>query len=147
MRIDSVPFWANLFLYFFESKYIQQIILVKYLRSYEYHDRSRFKDDLWTVNDSVEFCSSFKNMYPKELDTKRGTSRETYEQFRYYHGVWHHCLLTSLQKEMNYHFPLFACSTHPSKFHHQFFMLFSKLLWLVRWTLRLTELIPFTSEL
>ena len=98
MRIDSVPFWANLFLYFFESKYIQQIILVKYLRSYEYHDRSRFKDDLWTVNDSVEFCSSFKNMYPKELDSKRGTSRETYEQFRYYHGVWHLCLLTLWKK-------------------------------------------------
>ena len=55
--IDSAPLWANLFLYFFESKYIKQLILNECFQA------------LITFNNN-EFLTSFKNICPKELDLK-----------------------------------------------------------------------------
>ena len=55
--IDSAPFWANLFRYFFESKYIKQLTLNGCFQA------------LMTFDDN-EFLTSFKNIYPKELDLK-----------------------------------------------------------------------------
>ena len=55
--IDSAPLWANLYLYFFESKYIKQLILYGCFQA------------LMTFHDN-EFLTSFKNIYPKELDLK-----------------------------------------------------------------------------
>ena len=61
---------ANLFLYFFESKYIKQLISNGLSETYEYNTVSRFIDDLGAINDDNEFLTSFKNIYPKELDLK-----------------------------------------------------------------------------
>ena len=55
--IDSATFWANLFLYFFESKFIKQLILNGCFQA------------LMTFNEN-EFLTSFKNIYPKQLDLK-----------------------------------------------------------------------------
>ena len=39
--IDPAPFWANLFLYFFESKHVQNIFSQKSsIRAYKYHATS-----------------------------------------------------------------------------------------------------------
>ena len=54
---DLASFWANLFLYFLESKYIKQLILNGCFQA------------LMTSDDN-EFLTSFKNIYPKELDLK-----------------------------------------------------------------------------
>ena len=51
------PFWANIFLYLFESKYVKQLILNECFQA------------LMTFDDN-EFLTSFKNIYPKELDLK-----------------------------------------------------------------------------
>ena len=42
--IDPVPFWANLFLLFFESKHVQNLIFKK--SNNKYHVTNRFIDDL-----------------------------------------------------------------------------------------------------
>ena len=70
MGIDPAPFWANLFLYFFESKHVQTLVSQKSDRAYKYHGTSRFIDDLCTINDGNEFSNSFKCIYPKELSLK-----------------------------------------------------------------------------
>ena len=61
---------ANLFLYFFQSKHIKQLISNGLSKAYEYDAVSRFIDDLRAINDDNEFLTSFKNIYPKELDLR-----------------------------------------------------------------------------
>ena len=58
MGIDQSPYWANLFLYFPESKYIKDLIL-------KCHGVSRFIGDFCVINDDNEFQLSFKNIYPR----------------------------------------------------------------------------------
>ena len=57
-------------LYFFESKHIKQLISNGLSKAYEYDAVSRFTDDLRAINDDNEFLTSFKNIYPKEVDLK-----------------------------------------------------------------------------
>ena len=54
---DLASFWANLFLYFLESKYIKQLIL-----NGCFHTLMTFDDNM--------FLTPFQNIYPKELDLK-----------------------------------------------------------------------------
>ena len=70
MGIDPAPFWANLFLYHFESKYIQLLISEGSNRAFKYHATSRFIDDLIAINDGKEFYQSFKKIYPSQLELK-----------------------------------------------------------------------------
>ena len=77
MGIDPAPFWANLFLYFFEEKYIKLLISSRSNRAYRYHGTSRFIDDLCAINDQGEFLKSHIEIYPPELELKlehHGTS-------------------------------------------------------------------------
>ena len=57
MGIDSAQYWVNL-KYFFESKYVQQLISKGSPRAYKFHWTSRFMNDLCTINDDGEFFSS-----------------------------------------------------------------------------------------
>ena len=70
MGIDPAPFWANLFLYFFESKFVQSLISLGSTRAYRFHSVGRFIDDLCAINDREEFLSSYKEIYPPELELK-----------------------------------------------------------------------------
>ena len=70
MGIDPAPFWANLFLYFFEAKHISSLISTSSPRSYHYHATKRFIDDLIALNDHNEFLNGFKDIYPPELELK-----------------------------------------------------------------------------
>ena len=45
MGIDPAPFWANLFLYSFESKFVQSLISLGSTRAYHFHSVGRFIDD------------------------------------------------------------------------------------------------------
>ena len=58
---DPAPFGANVFLYFFESKYLQNLISEK--STHKYHATSRFTDDPCAINDDDEFSKSFKRIY------------------------------------------------------------------------------------
>ena len=70
MGIDPAPFWANLFLYHFEAKYVKNLISTSSPRAYNFHSVGRFIDDLCALNDRDEFHSCYKEIYPKELDLK-----------------------------------------------------------------------------
>ena len=70
MGIDPAPFWANLFLYKYESAYISQLIKSDKIKAKKYHGTSRFIDDLCIVNDGGEFRNSYKEIYPAELQLK-----------------------------------------------------------------------------
>ena len=70
MGIDPASFWANLFLYYYESKHVQKLASQKNIRSYKYHSMNRFIDDLLAINDGGEFGKSFKEIYPPELELK-----------------------------------------------------------------------------
>ena len=70
MGFDPAPFCTNFFLYFFESKYIKQIISNGSSKTDKYHQVSRFIDKHCAINDGTEFLISFKNIYLKELELK-----------------------------------------------------------------------------
>ena len=70
MGIDPAPFWANLFLYYYESNYVQSLVSAGSDKAFRYHGTSRFIDDLIAINDSNEFNNSFKSIYPPQLELK-----------------------------------------------------------------------------
>ena len=53
-----------------ESKYVQQLISKRSPHTYKFHGKSRFIDNLSTMNDDGEFFSSCKYIYPKQLKLK-----------------------------------------------------------------------------
>ena len=61
---------GQLFLYFFESKYIKQPISNRSSKAFEFHGVFRLIDELCAINDDNEFLTSLKNIYPKELKLK-----------------------------------------------------------------------------
>ena len=61
--IDQTPYWANLSLYFFESKYVQQLIFKRSPFAFKFHELSRFIGILCTINDDGLFSSSYKYIY------------------------------------------------------------------------------------
>ena len=70
MGIDPAPFWANLFLYFYENKFIKNLLTTDIIRTYRYHSIFRFIDDLCSLNDGNDFKNSHADIYPKELELK-----------------------------------------------------------------------------
>ena len=70
MGIDPAPFWANLFLYHYESRYVQNLVSNSSPRAYNFHSVGRFIDDLCAINDRDDFFSCYNEIYPKELQLK-----------------------------------------------------------------------------
>ena len=83
MCIDLAPSWTSLFLYFFESKFIKQLILNGSTKVCKYYGVSRFADDLSTVNDDNEFLTSFRNILELELKLEhQETMRSSHQNKR-----------------------------------------------------------------
>ena len=70
MGIDPAPFWANLYLYDYESKFVTNLISVDKIRARKFVNASRFIDDECNLNDSGEFSKSYSDIYPAELHLK-----------------------------------------------------------------------------
>ena len=74
MGIDPAPFWANLFLYTYESEFISNLIKSgpnqDKAKARHFHSTKRFIDDLCTLNDGGIFGDVFRDIYPPELDLK-----------------------------------------------------------------------------
>ena len=70
MGIDPAPFWANLFLYAYESSYISDLITSDKVKARKFHSTKRFIDDLCAFNDGGEFGRVHKDIYPSELELK-----------------------------------------------------------------------------
>ena len=54
--------------YFFESKFVQQLMSKGSPHGYKFHGKSRFTDDLCPINNDGEFSSSYKYICHKQLE-------------------------------------------------------------------------------
>ena len=68
MGSDPAPFFANLFLYYYESKWINEIKRTDLIRARKLCNIFRFIDDLSTFNDNGEFELHCHDIYPVELE-------------------------------------------------------------------------------
>ena len=78
MGIDPATFWASIYLYSYESKYMTDLtknnsskenkILAK-----KFHATFRSIDDLLALNDGGEFGKVHKKIYSKEMPSKKNT--------------------------------------------------------------------------
>ena len=70
MGIDPAPFWANLYLYHYESEFITRLSKSERYRGFKFKNCFRFIDDACCINDSDEFEKSHVEIYPNELQLK-----------------------------------------------------------------------------
>jgi len=71
MGSDPAPFMANLFLYYYESKYVKEVKKSDISVARKFRHTFRFIDDLVAINDDGEFEKCHKNIYPSELELKK----------------------------------------------------------------------------
>ena len=76
---DPAPFMANLFLYYYENKWLKSIKSSNIALARKFSNMFRFIDDLLVVNDDDEFSKFIKNIYPPELKLTKenGNSNST----------------------------------------------------------------------
>ena len=68
MGIDPAPFMANLFLHYYENKFIKSLIENGDLdKATKLKDTFRYLDDLLSINDDLYFKDIICSMYPNEL--------------------------------------------------------------------------------
>ena len=67
MGSDPAPFMANLFLYHYESNWINNLKKKNLQKARRFGNTFRFIDDLLTINDNGLFNENFKEIYPPEL--------------------------------------------------------------------------------
>ena len=68
MGSDPAPFMANLFLYYYENKWINKLKKSDIGRARRYSNIFRFIDDLSAFNDGGEFQNNYREIYPPELE-------------------------------------------------------------------------------
>ena len=67
MGSDPAAFFANLFLYFYESKWMKDSKKNKLIKARKLGNIFRFIDDLNCINDGGESESNYSNIYPEAL--------------------------------------------------------------------------------
>ena len=77
MGSDPAPFFANLFLFFYEVQWIKSTKKLDYGRARRFLNTFRFIDDLIAANDYGEFERSFREIYPPELSLKKENEIDT----------------------------------------------------------------------
>ena len=68
MGSDPAPFFANLFLYFYESKWVKTVMKNDLRRARRFGNTFRFIDDLNALNDGGEFERCYHEIYPPEME-------------------------------------------------------------------------------
>ena len=74
MGSDPAPFMANLFLYFYENRYVLNLKKQNLMLARRFCNTFRYIDDLCAINDNGEFERTFKDIYPMELELKKENS-------------------------------------------------------------------------
>ena len=125
MGSDPAPFFANLFLFFYEHQWIKNNIKSDYARVRHFLNTFRFIDDLIAANDYGEFARTWKEIYPEELALKQENKVDTNATFCdieanvLENGKFDHKLF---DKRDNYNFSIvrfpFKESNIPSKMFH-----------------------------
>ena len=70
MGIDPAPFWANLYLYWYEDRFISMLIHSDRRKAFLFNGNFRFIDDLVIINGGNVFLESFRDIYPENLELK-----------------------------------------------------------------------------
>ena len=80
MGSDPAPFMANLFLYFYENKWLSELKKKDLFSARRFSNTFRFIDDLCAINDDGLFEQHYKDIYPPELELKKehGDDRATF---------------------------------------------------------------------
>ena len=81
MGSDPAPFFANLFLYFYEREWINSVKKHDFIRARRLCNIFRFIDDLSVFNDDKEFEKNIKEIYPKELELTKENSNNPEASF------------------------------------------------------------------
>ena len=76
MGSDPAPFMANLFLYYYENKWVRNLKKENLMKARKFSHTFRFIDDLIAINDNDQFLHSFKEIYPEELQLNLENSGE-----------------------------------------------------------------------
>ena len=76
MGTDCAPLLANLFLFYYEYKYMKNLIKDNLQMAMKFNGTMRYIDDLLTLNNS-SFASKISDIYPPELDLKKTTESPT----------------------------------------------------------------------
>lgn len=71
MGSDPAPFMANLFLYFYENKWLTDLRKKDLPSARKFGNTFRFIDDLCAINDGGLFEKHYKDIYPPELELKK----------------------------------------------------------------------------
>ena len=77
MGSDPAPFFANLFLFFYESRCLKSIKNYNYGVARKCGNIFRFIDDLIAINDGKEFENHYNEIYPSELIFKKENTSHT----------------------------------------------------------------------
>ena len=70
MGIDPAPFWANLYLYYYEEKHVSTLMKSNRSLARRYKYAARFIDDQCNLNDCSQFKNTCHTIYPPELQVK-----------------------------------------------------------------------------
>ena len=121
MGSDPAPFFANLFLFFYESRWLKSIKNTNYGVARKFGNIFRFIDDLIAINDGNEFENHYNEIDPSELILKKENTSHTETTFLDLHlCINEGQIQTSLYDKRNFYnfnfvrFP-YKSSTIPSK--------------------------------
>ena len=82
MGSDPAPFFANLFLYYYESRWMNELKKKDLIRARKLCNIFRFIDDLNAINDDAgEFEKHFQDIYPEELELGKENSSNLIASF------------------------------------------------------------------
>ena len=76
MGTDCAPLLANLFLFYYEYRYMKGLIKNNITLAKRFNFTMRYIDDVLTLNNS-RFVTEIQHIYPSELDLKRTTENST----------------------------------------------------------------------
>ena len=71
MGTDPAPFMANLFLYYYENKFMKELMKTDKRAARKFGNVWRYIDDLNAVNNDQIFEHNIPNIYPPELELKK----------------------------------------------------------------------------
>ena len=74
MGSDPAPFLANLFLFYYENRWLTEQRKAKNVVTRKFGNTFRFIDDLLAINDGGAFEQYFRDIYPEELELKKENS-------------------------------------------------------------------------
>ena len=76
MGTDCAPLLANLFLFYYEYRYMKNLIKNNITLAKKFNFTTRYIDDLLTLNNG-RFVHAIRHIYPSDLQLKRTTESST----------------------------------------------------------------------